>query len=142
MVTRYLVDSDVSIDFLGRRLEIVSLFDQLLPAGIAISVVTYMEMYQGNLRSGSYEESMGALQRFLLTVPALPVTMEVAGRCAEIRSDLQRRGRSIRPRALDLLIAATAIEHDLTLVTRNVADYGDVQGLRLLTLPGSASAET
>jgi len=39
-------------------------------------------------------------------------------------------------------IAATAIEHELTLVTRNVADYGDVPGLRLLTPPGSTSVTT
>lgn len=68
----------------------------------------------------------------------MPVTFEIARRCAEVRADLQRRGRSIRPRALDLLIAATAMEHGLTLVTRNVSDYGDVPGLRLLTPPGGA----
>ncbi len=32
----------------------------------------------------------------------------------------------------DLLIAATALEHDLTLVTRNVRDFEDIEGLRLL----------
>jgi predicted nucleic acid-binding protein len=31
------------------------------------------------------------------------------------------------------LIAATALEHNLTLVTRNVRDYAEVPGLRLRT---------
>jgi len=42
---------------------------------------------------------------------------------------LRRQGKRVNNRALDLLIAATAIEHDLTLVTRNLQDYGDIPGL-------------
>jgi len=42
-VSAYLIDTDMSIDFLGRRAYIVDLIDRLLPTGIAISVVTYME---------------------------------------------------------------------------------------------------
>jgi predicted nucleic acid-binding protein len=34
-------------------------------------------------------------------------------------------------RALDLLIAAPALEHQLTLVTRNLGDYNDIPGLDL-----------
>lgn len=138
----HLVDSDVSIDYLGRRGSIVDLIDRLSPTGVAISVVTYMEMYQGNLRSSASDESRVALRRFLVAAPVLPVTLEIAVRCAEIRAELTSRGRSVRPRALDLLIAATAIEHGLTLVTRNVADYQDVPGLRLLTPPASGPAAT
>jgi len=37
----------------------------------------------------------------------------------------------VRPRALDLLIAATALVHDLSLVMRNEDDYRDISGLRL-----------
>lgn len=50
---------------------------------------------------------------------------------ARIRYDLRRQGRSIRNRALDHIIAATAIEFDLTLVTRNRADYASISGLKL-----------
>jgi predicted nucleic acid-binding protein len=54
-----------------------------------------------------------------------------AQRCAEIREVLRSEGKRVRQRALDLMIAATALEHDLTLVTNNAADYQDVPGLRL-----------
>ena len=48
-----------------------------------------------------------------------------------MRVQLRSQGRSVRNRALDLLIAATAIQHNLTLVSRNADDYRDIPGLTL-----------
>jgi predicted nucleic acid-binding protein len=44
---------------------------------------------------------------------------------------LRAAGNPITTRALDLLIAAIAITHDLTPVTRNTKDYEYVHGLLL-----------
>ena len=54
----------------------------------------------------------------------LPVTLAVAERWGDLAGEMKMAGRS-RP-VLDALIAATALMHDLTIVTRNVADF---QGL-------------
>ncbi len=69
-----------------------------------------------------------AAQAFLRGVTVLPITRTVVRRNATIRLDLRQRGRTIRVRGLDLLIAATALTYGLTVVTRNTADYGDVPG--------------
>ena len=51
----------------------------------------------------------------------LPVTVDIAKRCGHLRGELQTKGQT-RTQA-DMLIAATAQVHQLTLVTRNVDDF-------------------
>jgi len=69
---------------------------------------------------------------FLLVAPVLPFSIAVAERCANIRETLQQQGKRTRNRYLDLITAATAIEYDLTLASRNLEHYRDVPGLKLL----------
>ena len=53
----------------------------------------------------------------------LDVTLEIARRCASLRATLRAEGK---PRTqADMLIAATALVHDLPLATRNVRDFKD-----------------
>jgi predicted nucleic acid-binding protein len=54
---------------------------------------------------------------------------EVAEVAADVRLSLRSRGREMRRRALDLLIASTAIAHNAKLVTRNIKDYQDIPAL-------------
>ena len=63
--------------------------------------------------------------------PVLTLTIPIAERCARLRETLRLQGKRVNQRALDLIVAATALEHDLTLVPRNVADYRDIPGLNL-----------
>ena len=127
----YLIDSDLVIDHLADVPEAVMLLRRLAGDGIAISVVTYMEVYQGVLMSPQPEDAERQLRAFVDGIPVIPFDMRVAERCVAIRAELRRYGRRIGARALDLIIAATAIEHQLTLVTRNTDDYRDITGLGL-----------
>jgi len=127
----YLVDSDWVIDHLANVPAAVELLSRLARDGIAISIITYMEAYQGILRSPTSTVARSALDRLLGMVPVLPVSRPVARRCAELREALRVQGRRVNQRALDLLIAATALEHTLMLVTRNRDDYADIPGLVL-----------
>jgi predicted nucleic acid-binding protein len=56
-------------------------------------------------------------------------TIPIAERFAWLRSALRRQGMLIPD--MDLLIAATALEHDLTLVTRNLSHFSRIPELRL-----------
>ncbi len=60
---------------------------------------------------------------FLLRVRVLPVTEDIARRAGEMRAQLALIGQ-VRQQP-DMLIAATAQVHALTLVTRNVRDFDD-----------------
>ncbi|MSP61054.1 MAG: type II toxin-antitoxin system VapC family toxin [Myxococcales bacterium] len=59
----------------------------------------------------------------------LPVTAAIARRCADLRAGL-RNGGHTRPQ-VDMLIAATAAEHGLAVVTRNTRAF-DGCGLRVI----------
>lgn len=127
----YLIDSDWIIDWLAGERTARELLVSLAEEGIGISIVTYMEAYQGVSRSQTPVEARQKLADLLEGIPLIPFSPAVARRCAGLRETLRKQGRRVNKRALDLLIAATAIEHDLELVTRNTADYADVPELKL-----------
>jgi tRNA(fMet)-specific endonuclease VapC len=127
----YLIDSDLVIDHLADDPAARRLLDRLAPDGLTISMITYLEVYQGILVSPDPDQAQARLDAFLAAVPIVPFSTPVARRCARLRVELQRQGKRVRSRALDLLTAATALEHELTLVTRNLADYTDIPALAL-----------
>ncbi len=112
-MARVLVDTDVFIDHLrGAR--------ALRPGADALhySVVTRAELFAGR---GSEEAPVDSL---LAPFIELPVERTVAERAGRLR-------RASGMRMLDALIAATAMEHGCTLVTRNRADFDGIEGLRM-----------
>jgi predicted nucleic acid-binding protein len=130
-VVTYLIDSDVVIDHVTTDPAAMQLLNRLAGSGLAVSTVTYMEVYEGYLHSRD-PAMLARFDEFMAGVDVLPFSVEIARRCAELRDDLRRRRRRVRPRALDLLTAATALEHDLVLVTRNTEDYDDIPGPNLI----------
>ena len=129
----YLVDSDVLIDLLAERPDTLELLSQLAPEGLAMSMITYLEVYEGTLRTPQPEKTQARLRTLLQEIPVLPFSFALAERCAHLRDRLRRAGKRVRSRAFDVLVAATALEHNLTLVTRNTEDYDDIPELKLYT---------
>ncbi len=78
-----------------------------------------------------HEDDPGGIQRVSGRGSDSPLLSCVAERCPLLRETLRSQGRRVNSRALDLMNAATALEHGLTLVTRNVDDYKDIPGLSL-----------
>jgi len=66
------------------------------------------------------EELLASFEKQLL-----PVTKAVADRWATLSARAQRKGIALAN--IDGLIAATALEHELTLVTRNVKDFAGLE---------------
>ena len=88
---------------------------------LALSAVTVEEVIYGlawkpNPRIRAWFE--GFLETYC---DVLPATAEIARRAGELRGELQARGQT-RSQS-DMLIAATAQLHALTLVTRNSSDF-------------------
>ena len=113
IVTRILVDSDILVDHLRGQRRFVRGQDE-----VHVSAITRAELFSGR---GTEERRIRGL---LEPMSELPVDRRVAERAGRIR-------RTTSIRLPDALIAATALEHRLTLVTRNVRDFDGVNGLRI-----------
>jgi predicted nucleic acid-binding protein len=89
-----------------------------------VSAITIMELELGVLSIERKDATQGAMLRTWLeqhvlpefSARTLPVDTAVAQRCARLRVPDKRGER-------DALIAATALVHGMTVVTRNVADF-------------------
>jgi tRNA(fMet)-specific endonuclease VapC len=127
----YLIDSHVVIDHLADVPEVSRLLERLAKDKIAISIITYMEAFQGVARSPRLEEAQAKFRTLAKSIPILPLSLAVAERCAQLRETLRTQQKRVNSRALDLIIAATALEYDLTLVTENIKDFEDIPDLHL-----------
>ena len=95
---------------------------------IRLCAITKAELYYGARHSGRAAENLRLLGRFFEPFICLPFDDLCAEHYGLIRADLAFRGQLIGPN--DLLIAATARAHDLTLVTSNLGEFSRVVGLQ------------
>jgi len=126
---KYLVDSDYVADYLGAHSHAIQLLSSFAKDDLSISLITYGEIYEGIYFGRDPQKTTDVFQRFLRSVVILPPTQLVMRHFARIRGELRRTGKIIGD--FDILIAATAIQHNLTLVTRNVKDYQRIPNLKL-----------
>lgn len=89
-------------------------------AGLCITVITVDELVFGLRKRGSLRLTAW-FDRFTDQVKVLDITAPIARRAGELRALLQANGQ-VRTQA-DMLIAATAQVHGMTLVTRNTRDF-------------------
>lgn len=87
------------------------------------------ELWFGAAKSIKRAQVEQSLIVFFGRFRSMPFDDEAARHYGEIRATLETKGRLIGPN--DLLIAATALAGDLTLVTHNTAEFSRVPGLRL-----------
>jgi tRNA(fMet)-specific endonuclease VapC len=125
----YLLDTDMVANWLKGRSHETTLLRQLGPSGLAISLITYGEIYDGIYYGRDLEGNEQIFGQFLRGVDALPLTQVIMRRFAVIRGHLRRTGNIISDN--DILIAATAIHHDLCIVTHNRKHFQRIPDLRL-----------
>jgi len=118
---KYLVDSDYVADYLVAKPHATQLLDTLTSEGITMSLITFGEIYEGISFGRDPHKAEEVFRRFLRCTGILPLTKPIMKRFAQIRGELRQKGQIIGD--FDILIAATAIQHHLTLVTRNTRDY-------------------
>lgn len=126
---KYLVDSDWVADWLAGRQSAIELLTTLSQDGLAISLITFGEIFEGIYFGRDPERAERGFRDFIRGVTVLPLSRPIMQRFARIRGELRRSGKIIGDP--DILIAATAMHHGQTLLTRNEADFKRVPGLTM-----------
>lgn len=126
----YLLDTNACIRVLnGSSAPLVARLRACAPSEIAISSVTRAELLYGARRSARVADNLRLLEVFFAPLTSVPFDDASAEEYGALRASLAALGRPIGPN--DLLIAATALAHDLTLVTHNVREFTRIAGLKI-----------
>ena len=132
MAVTYLIDTDWAIDYLHKQPQVIAALEILRPMGLGISVITVAELEIGVRRARDRHAAQEGLENFLAPLVLFEVTRPICALFAEWTVRLQQRGESLDH--FDVLIAATALHHHLTLCTNNRRHFERLEGLSLHSL--------
>lgn len=98
---------------------------------LAVSFMTVAELYQWAAVHQWGQRRLTDLELMLQRYVILPFDIEICRQWGTIRATRQAIGQPIQPE--DAWIAATAVHHNLPLVTHNPKDFGNIEDLRIIT---------
>ena len=125
------VDTDV-VSFLFKNHPIGRSYDADLKGHtLVISFMTVAELDRWAIQSNWGDQRRSWLTQYLDPFVILPFNRDLCTKWAEITVTAQARGHRIE--CADAWIAATALLHDLPLVTHNATDYIGVPGLKIIS---------
>ena len=133
----YILDTNVVSELRKAKLgkadkNVIAWAKNVSPSSLFLSVISILELETGVLLVERRDPSQGAILRSWLNAHVLPVFSDrilyldvaVAQRCAKLHVPDPRSDR-------DAIIAATALVHGMTIVTRNIVDFDQI-GVEIL----------
>ena len=129
---RYLVDSDWGIDYMHQREQVVRRIEELRPDGLGLSIVSVAELYEGAFYSTDPQAEILALRNFLADFEIVHLDEEICQIFGQQRRRLRAEGNIIGD--LDILIGATALRYNLTLLSNNRRHFERLEGLNIISV--------
>ncbi len=126
---KYVVDTDIVIAYFRGNPGVVDKFLNIQSENIFISAMTKAELLIGpkNLKGKRAVNSLKIIEEFIGFITVLPFDSGCADVFAEISFSLKKSGSIIGD--ADIIIAATAIKNNSTLVTHNQKHFSRVKKL-------------
>ena len=113
----FLLDTTILIDLFRGRQDAIVFLDKLLQEGsLFVCAIVVAEIF-----SGIRPEEMSKVEEFFETMNYCPIEYRTAKRAGLFRRIFQRKGITLS--ISDTLIAATAVDYSLVLVTKNVRHF-------------------
>jgi tRNA(fMet)-specific endonuclease VapC len=127
---KYLLDTNVCVDFLNRRYPSVTERIRISsPEDLCLSSVVVAELRYGADRSERRGENHERLDVLTAEIQCLDFDLAAARVYGRIRSALEAEGAPIGP--YDMMIAAHALSQGLILVTDNEREFRRISGLEI-----------
>lgn len=130
----YIIDTDWIIEMIWGNRQTIQMVDRLRSASISVSLLTLGEVYEGAFNSSNSQEMLKRFQQFSEDFTPIGLDGGVAERFAEIRAYLRRTGNPIDD--VDAVVAAIALERDLTVLTYNRRHFERIPDLRVYRAEG------
>ena len=127
---KYLIDTDWAIHYLRGEERVIKKLLSLKGEGLAMSVISLAELYQGVYRSSDPASNEKVLKDSLSGVSILGINEEICRTFGQEKERLRKSGKLIGD--FDLLIASTCLHHELTLLTDNIKHFEMVKNLKIL----------
>ncbi|MDQ7007964.1 MAG: type II toxin-antitoxin system VapC family toxin [Acidobacteriota bacterium] len=125
----FFLDTAICLDALaGRAPTLVKRLQGLTPSAIKIPAIVHAELLLAAEKSRRRERALPVVERFLFPFEIVPFDARAAARHAALRLTLEPRETGLRPH--DLIVAATVLVHDATLLTPAVRKFRKVPALR------------
>jgi len=96
---------------------------------IKTSAITLMELYYGAYKSQKVTGNLAKIKTIEKSLEIIPVGIESVEIFGMLKSKLEKTGSRLDD--FDLIIAACALAHNLTLVTNNKKHFQRIEGLKL-----------
>lgn len=125
----FLLDTDTIIYSLKGHPGVVSQLQAHRADPMRVSVITLMELYFGAHKSQKKVSNLAKVRTIENSLPIIPVGKAEAEIFGVYKATLEQNGRPMDD--FDLIIAATALANNLTLVTYNTKHFSRIEGLRL-----------
>lgn len=125
----YLLDTNMCIAFFKNQPRVVQKIADIGLERLCLCTPVKAELWYGACKSERVTENQAVLREFFSQLPSLPFDDKTIEQYGEIRACLAKAGTPIG--ANDLLIAAIAKTHQITLATHNVKEFARVPGLRI-----------
>ena len=124
---KYLLDTNIIIYTMKNRPQQIRRSFKAQQGRMGISSVTLGELVFGAEHSQQVERNLADIEALTARLEVLPFDEAAAYHFGQIRAELYRMGRPIGP--YDMMIAGHARACGLKLVTNNVKEFEQVQGL-------------
>jgi len=125
---KYLLDTNICIHFFRGKFNLLYKFQEIKLENCVISEITLAELVFGAENSKNPGENYHLIDKFSEQIVILPIFSAITIYAKE-KVRLRRKGRLISD--FDMLIGATAIAHNLIMVTENIEEFNRISDIQI-----------